>query len=123
MLFNRKIQLPQRTYHDNVLEDKYDDFLGATHRLIETVEDVIIKKEVIALYPNGADKKTAILALEQTQHTMICAVGRYDSIRADLQRYYKEHDKNDFYKNWSEICSLKNSHTVVEEAYKNFLKK
>lgn len=123
MFFSRKTQLPQRTFYDSVLEDKYDEFLRVTHRLIETVEDVIIKKEVIALYPDGSDKKVAIRTCEEAQNAMVCAIGHYDSVRADCQRYYREHDKSDFYKNWSEIRSLKNSHTVIEEAYANFLKK
>ena len=123
MLFSRKTQLPQRTYYDSILEDKYDEFLRATHRLIETVEDVIVKKEVIALYPDGSDKKAAIHTLEEAQYAMICAIGHYDSTRSDSQRYYREHDKSDFFKNWSEIRSLKDSHTVIEETYKNFLKK
>ena len=124
MLFSRKTQLSQRTYHDNVLQDKYDEFQRAAHQLTETVEDVIIKKEVVALYPDGADKKAAVSDLEQAQYTMICAIGHYDSTRADVQRYYREHDKSDFCINWGNtIFPLKNSHTAIEKAYVNFFKK
>ena len=123
MLFNRKTQLLQRTYHDSILQDKYDEFQHAAHQLIETVEDVIVKKEVVALYPDGSDKKAAIRDLEQAQYAMICAIGHYDNTRSDVQRYYREHDKSDFYINWSQIFPLKNSHTVVEKAYTIFFKK
>lgn len=122
MLFSRKTQLPQLTHHDFVLEGKYDEFLDTMYQLIKTVEDVIIKKGVIALYPDGSDKKIAVFALEQAQHTMICTIGHYDSIRTDLREYYQEHE-GDFYKDWSVIYSLKTSHTVIEETYADFFKK
>jgi len=113
----------QPTFYDIELEEKFLDFQEAYIRLQKATENVIIKKNVIDLYPEGADKAVANISFKTAQNELICAIGHYDNIRTDSQEYYQEHDKSDFYKNWSGICSLKTSHTVIEETYTNFFKK
>lgn len=113
----------QPTFYDIELEEKFFDFQNAYIRLKKATETVIIKKNVIDLYPEGADKAVANTSFKTAQNELICAIGHYDSTRADSQEYYQEHDKNNFYKDWSAICSLKTSHALIEEIYENFFKK
>ena len=111
------------TIYDIQLEEKFFDYQDAYIRLGKATEATIIKKNVIELYPDGADKNVAIASFKSAQIELICAIGHYDSMRADSRDYYQNHDKNDFYKDWSVIDSLKNSHTLIEEVYENFFKK
>ena len=111
------------TIYDITLEEKFFDYQDAYIRLKEATEAVIIKKNVIDLYPDGADKNAAISSFKSAQIELICAIGHYDSTRADSRDYYQEQDKNDFYKDWSAIRSLKTSHALIEEIYENFFKK
>ena len=112
----------QPTFYDIKLEEKYLDFQDAYIRLKKATEAVIIKKNVIGLFPEGADQTVANIRLKTAQNELVCAIGHFDNLRADLREYYLEHSESDFYKNWSEICSLKNSHEVIEEIYENFFK-
>lgn len=116
----KKIKHP--TIYDIQLEEKFFEYQDAYIRLKEATEAVIIKKKVIELYPDGADKDIAIANFKSAQTELICAVGHYDSTRADSRDYYYEHDENDFYKDWSVIRSLKDSHALIEEIYENFFK-
>lgn len=116
-------KIKQPTIYDIQLEEKFFDYQNAYVRLKEATEAVIIKKNVIELYPDGVDKTAAIASFKSAQIELICAIGHYDSARADSQDYYQEHDKSDFYKDWSVIYSLEISHAFIEEIYKNFFKK
>ena len=113
----------QPTIYDIKLEEKYLDHQDAYIRLKKATEAVIIKKNVIDIYPDGVDKDAAVASLKSAQIELICAIGNYDSTRTDTRDYYQEHDTSDFYKNWGVIRSLKTSHAVIEEIYKNFFKK
>lgn len=112
----------QPTIYDVKLEEKVFDFQKAFLRLKEATKAVIIKKNVIELYPDGADKNIAIASFKSAQVELLCAIGHYDSTRVDAQEYYQEHDKSDFYKDWSKI-HLPNSHSLIEETYGDFFKK
>lgn len=116
-------KIKQPTIYDIQLEEKFFEYQNAYVRLKEATEAIIIKKNVIELYPDGADKNAAITSFKSAQIELICAIEHYDSTRADSQDYYQEHDKNDFYKNWSALHSLKTSHAIIEEIYENFFKK
>lgn len=115
-------KIKHSTIYDIQLEEKFFEYQNAYVRLKEATEAIIIKKNVIDLYPDGADKTAAITSFKSAQLELICAIGHYDSTRADSRDYYQEHNENDFYKNWSVLCSLKNSHELIEEIYENFFK-
>lgn len=116
-------KIKQPTIHDIRLEKKFFDYQDAYVRLKEATEAVIIKKNVIELYPDGVDKNTAVASFKSAQIELVCAIGHYDSTRADSRDYYQEHNESDFYKDWSAIRFLKTSHAIIEEIYKNFFKK
>jgi hypothetical protein len=111
----------QPTIYDIELEEKFLDHQDAYIRLKEATEAVIIKKNVIDLYPEGADKTAAIASFKLAQMELIRAIEHYDSTRVDIRDYYQEH--NNFYKNWSVLRSLKTSHAIIEEIYERFFKK
>ena len=91
--------------------------------LMSIVENVIVKKNVIDLYPEGADKRVAIAECEKAQHSLICKIGRYDSALAKIRNYWLEHSEEvDECQTWYP-SRFSSSATIVEIAYKNFWKK
>ena len=82
---------------------------------------VIQKQGVIALYPDGPDKNTAVQDCEKAKHKMICAIGAYDARRQELINYFKQNFEH--LEGWANGTNAGTSHAIVENTYYNFYKK
>lgn len=104
-------------------EEQYKELLNVVHDAKETLmaraENVICKKGVVDLYPEGADKAFAQAECEDAQHKLICAIGNYDARTQEAEDFYKKH--------YEELYGYTNkfatSHFIIEIVYKNFFKK
>lgn len=122
MFFKKKIIEEQNPY-DKFYHEKWIEALNARESLSRCATDVIIKNGVIDLYPDGADKEFARLALKNTKYSLLCAIGEYDSALAQLEGYYTVNcDKLEQYATTAPT-TFPNSHEVIEGAYKDFYKK
>ena len=106
---------------DEEMNNKKEAVFSAKESIRNKVYDIIAKKGVIDLYPEGADKEKAIQDLEQAKKSLICSIGAYDSALAEYKRYYT----NNFEKisdRWTAPGDFGTSHYLVEMFYKHYAK-
>lgn len=98
-------------------ESLIDEYLSASQSLNAVVPLVAIRRDVISLYPDGADRRSAENDFANAQHRLLCIIGAVDGRLADMNQYYEAHcdilQKN-HYK--APNCYTK-SHELVEQAY------
>lgn len=118
-MFKKKNKEPN--YQAERYESLRIELTRAQTELADAVCAVIIKRDVLDLYPEGPDKEQAKEDLAKTQRSLICHVGAYDARRQETIEYYK--------KNYEALSlypspeSRWTSHDVVEWAYKYKYKK
>lgn len=104
---------------DRKVLDMIQAMRNRKNNLINAVERVIISKDVVDLYPEGADKIKAMTDLNTRKRILICTIGEYDSILRDLIEIEK--------KRGNEITvpipSFTDSHEIVESTYRKFFYK
>lgn len=104
---------------DRKVLDMVQAMQNRKNNLINAVERVIISKNVVDLYPEGADKIKAMTDLNTRKHILICVIGEYDSMLRDLAEIEKKRkDEINIL-----IPRFSNSHEIVEIAYRNFFYK
>lgn len=86
-----KTKKDNKVYYDSILDKKIDAIIQVTNYMSDIVKDIIIKKGVIDLYPDGADKDKAIKNLELAKRHLLCLIGEYDDLRNqisnDIEKY------------------------------------
>lgn len=107
--------------YDTRMEELNKIVREARDRLIDKAKEVITKKGVIDLYPDGADKKAAIKALEDAKYSLLCAIGNYDGRLNELRQYYIDNSDN-FDQYWATPDRFAKSHDLIEHAYRNYFK-
>lgn len=106
------------TYEDKKVKDLNFEVCEANRALRERVEKVIIRKGVIELYPEGPDKEKAIKDLEQAKYSLLCAIGRYDSVLNVYQNYLIATQDKRITTIYYNAHSWYTSHQVIEDEYK-----
>jgi len=79
--------------YESAFESKVFDLYYAKDCLEAAVQQVAARKVVIDFYPEGPDKETARKELADSQHSLICRLGRYESLRAEVLKYYQDNYK------------------------------
>lgn len=119
----RKKDLTIETHEDSVYMKIWNEVSAANFKIVRIVEDVLVKREVINLYPTGPDKDLAQNDFETAQQFLLNAIADYDDLKRELFEYYKlNKDKLNKTIDWIP-STMTNSHTIVEIAYRNFLTK
>ena len=119
-MFKKKIE------EINGYDRRMNKYIGEMHRISKeleaAVQDVIIKKEVIDLYPSGADQQKTKVDLQTAKNKLICIIAEYDSALNEINKYYVV-NKDNFveYANWYPGM-LSDSHKMVEIFYRNFIR-
>lgn len=101
---------------DLQLKMLYEPFYDVEKRLNSTIREVIVKKEVIKIYPNGADKDEAIKNYHFEQQHLLALIGEYDDLRNQIDNFIKnnkEERKTTMY-----LSVPMTSHKKVETIYK-----
>ena len=87
----RKDNKDNKSYYDSIVDNKIDAIVQVTNYMSDVVKDIIIKKGVIDLYPDGADKDKAVENLEFAKRHLLCLIGEYDDLRNqisnDIEKY------------------------------------
>ena len=110
------------TILDQMIEECQDRITKAQSELEASVEDVITKVNVVALYPGGPDKEKAKKTADQSQQSLLCAIGHYDSQLAELKRLLKQPNSRVTTADW-QFNLKKDSHKIIEYTYRNYFKK
>jgi len=115
----------KKKYRPNLYEEQYEALLNAVcegqWRLISATETVIKKQGVIALYPEGPDKKHAVKDCEEAKYSLLCAIGAYDARRQEAIEYFKQNFEH--LEGWADGTNKATSHAIIENAYYNFYRK
>lgn len=88
-------------------------------QLISCVQDIIIKKDVIELYPAGADKEKAKQDFQRSQNILLTYIAEFDDIYCQLQNF--EYSKCKYYITDKTAYESVTSHSIIESTYRNFL--
>lgn len=77
--------------HVNIYEAHADerlyDLWAERDRLVAKTCEVITRKAVIDIYPDGADRDAAIKECEKAKRSLLCAIGAYDTSRMEYNDY------------------------------------
>lgn len=77
--------------HINIYEAHADELLydlwAKRDKLTTQTREVITRKSVIDLYPDGADRNAAIKECEKAKRSLLCAIGAYDTSRIEYNDY------------------------------------
>lgn len=120
-MFLKKRAQPEWTPADQERERLTCQCMDAESDLENRVKQVIVRKGVIDLYPDGPDKDRAIKDFEAAQYSMLCAIGTMDGLRNDLRSYIETHkDSFDVTASWPTPTKLHTSHHVIERTYEMF---
>ena len=118
MLFHKKKE--QNSPQERRLEELSLQLYSKKELLISHVKNMIVKKEVINLYPDGADKKAAIKDFEKEQQHLLCRIGEYDDYRQQYINMMKRYQSEGIELNHSVPAT---SHWIIEYAYKSFFQR
>lgn len=98
-------------------ESLLNEYWSASKSLNAAVFLVAIRRDVISLYPDGADRISAENDLADAQHHLLCAIGAVDGRLADMNQYYEAHC-DILQKNHYKVPNYyTKSHELVEQAY------
>lgn len=117
MFFNK---LPQPTPADKERRRLLHKLFVANQHLAERVELVIVRRGVVDLYPDGPDKELAEIDLAKAKHSLLCAIGTSDGVRAELMNYTDAHYKE--FVTTADWDTPYTSHEIIEKTWRSFFK-
>lgn len=98
------------------LKELYYPLINLREKFDLTVRNIIIKKEVIKIYPNGADKDKAIKDYKFEQQHLIAIIGEYDDLRNQIDNFIKKNkEERKITAHWT---TPETSHERIETIYK-----
>lgn len=105
--------------YENHADKLFYEVWEARDNLTAKAKQVITRLGVINLYPDGPDRTVAIADAEKARHTMLVAIGAYDTARMEYNNYIKKYaEKFDNPKReWTTT-----SHEIIEWAYQYYNK-
>lgn len=105
-------------YYDEEYERMTTIVSEAKKQLLGVIRKVIIRKEVISLYPEGPDQEQAIKDYEDAKHSLLCAIGNYDGRLNELKQYFVQHREEIT----QPALRFASSHEIIEIGYEQFVK-
>ena len=73
--------------YESAAHERFSDLCTKRDKLTGWVCEVITRKAVIDLYPNGPDRNTAIKECEEAKRSLLCAIRAYDTSRMEYNDY------------------------------------
>lgn len=119
-MFDKKKVETTRSWADKKMTALYNEWTNANRALWEKAKQTYLKAEALKVYNlESPDGTTAKADLDQTKHSLLCAIGAYDSIVAEIKRLGTEHGNE---MQWSWSFNFFTSHEQIELAIREFLK-
>lgn len=111
-MFGRNKKEEVLSWADQKMDDLYDEWHSIFNALRNKTKEAYLKAEALKVYdltkPDGEKAQTD---LDKAKHSLVCSIGRYDRIVAEIERHYKEH-RNEMQRNWS--INFPSSHEQIE---------
>ena len=101
---------------DLQLKELYYPFIDLRDEFYSTIRKVIVKEEVIKIYPDGADKDQAIKDYRFEQQYLLALIGKYDDLRDQISNFIKNNKEKRYTTAHWEIPRA--SHETIETIYK-----
>lgn len=103
-------------------EEKVYKYLNAAYTLGERVKEVACKRDVISLYPDGADKERACEDYKDAQYRLLCAIGSVDGRLSEMSQIYEQFSDvlSDY--NYKLPSYYQKSHDIIEDTYSQYMK-
>lgn len=123
MFGKRKKEKNVNKYYDEKFEEYLNQLEDAAWNLQKVVEEVLVKKDAVEVYPEGPDKEKAKQDLEKAKYSLICHVGAVDARQQEAIDYYTTHfDKLKEF-NYKHPNKYFTSHEIIENTIKNYYRK
>lgn len=104
------------TSADLQLKELYYPFINLCDKFYSTIREVIVKEEVIKIYPDGADKNKAIKDYHFEQQHLLALIGEYDDLRDQISNFIKKNkEERHTTTHW---VIPRTSHATIEAIYK-----
>lgn len=101
---------------DLQLKELYYPFINLCDKFYSTIRKVIVKEEVIKIYPDGADKDKAIKDYHFEQRHLLALIGEYDDLRTQIGNFIKNNkEERHTTAHWD---IPRTSHETIETIYK-----
>lgn len=101
---------------DFQLKRLYEPFYDVVKEIYVTIREVIVKEEVIKIYPDGTDKDKAIKDYHFEQQHLLALIGEYDDLRNQIDNFIKNNkEERKTTMRWNTPVT---SHKKVETIYK-----
>lgn len=104
------------TSADFQLKELYYPFIDLRDEFYSTIRKVIVKEEIIKIYPDGADKDQAIKDYHFEQQHLLALIGKYDDLRDQISNFIKNNKEERYTTAHWEIP--RTSHETIETIYK-----
>lgn len=104
------------TSADFQLKELYYPFIDLRDEFHSTIRQVIVKEEVIKIYPDGDDKDAAIKDYHFEQQHLLALIGEYDDLKNQIDNFIKNNKEERHTTAHWEIP--RTSHEAVEAIYK-----
>lgn len=104
------------TSADFQLKELYYPFIDFRDEFYSTIRKVIIKEEVIKIYPDGADKNQAIKDYHFEQQHLLALIRKYDDLRDQIGNFIKNNKEERHTTAHWEIPQT--SHETIEAIYR-----
>lgn len=101
---------------DFQLKELYYPFIDLRDEFYSTIRKVIVKEEVIKIYPDGDDKDAAIKDYHFEQQHLLALIGKYDDLRNQISNFIKNNKEERYTTVHWEIP--RTSHEAIEAIYK-----
>ena len=102
---------------DLQLKELYYPFIDLRDEFYSTIRKVIVKEEVIKIYPDGVDKDKAIKDYRFEQQHLLALIGEYDDLRNQIDNYIKKTRKER--QTTAHWTTPKTSHERIEQIYES----
>lgn len=105
--------------YESHADERFYNLRAECDRLMAKTREVITRKAVIDLYPDGPDRNAAIKECEAAKHSLLCAIGAYDTSRMEYNDYIKQNAErlNSPRRPWTTT-----SHDIIAIAYEKYFK-
>lgn len=114
-----KKKKPFNPYENHADELLYEVWETRDH-LTAMTRRAITRMGVVSIYPDGADRTRAVSDADNAKHSLLVAIGAYDTARMVYNDYIK---KNAEKLNGAKKIWTTTSHEIIERAYENYYKR
>lgn len=120
-MFGKK-KITTNTY-DTKYETLWTEMFDYSDSLSCCAKDVYIKSLCVSLYPEGADKTTAISDCNKSKEALHRAIATYDTARRDLVNFFTNYkEKMQKCSTWNPSTRFSESHKTIEVALENLIR-